>query len=26
MVNEMLFREESYFGHYPKLEYEHLVN
>jgi len=26
MGDEMLFKEESYFGHYPKLEYERLVN
>jgi len=26
MADEMLFKEESYFGHHPKLEYERLVN
>ena len=25
MANELLFKEESYFGHYPKLEYERLA-
>jgi len=26
MADEMLFKEESYFGRHPKLEYERLVN